>query len=225
MTGKTLVIGDIHGCYEELQDLLAKVPLTDDDEIIHIGDLMDRGPYPAEVAEFFMNTPNARSIRGNRDDKHISAYDGRNGVGYIRSRAYTRQQINDPDRYKAIVDYMRTLPLYLDLPAALLVHGYYDPALPLDQQDPNVLLGHTGEDRLYYSDLPWFKRYQGDKPIMVGHREYPVLHYQSKVYFIDTRCVYGGTLTGVLLPDFTVYSVPARADYYTDLLHRYPGQA
>jgi serine/threonine protein phosphatase 1 len=43
---QTLVIGDIHGCYDELQSLLDKVGLTDTDAIISIGDCIDRGPEP-----------------------------------------------------------------------------------------------------------------------------------------------------------------------------------
>ncbi|MEM6527533.1 MAG: metallophosphoesterase, partial [Chloroflexota bacterium] len=76
MSSKTLVIGDIHGCYDELQALLDTVPLTADDRIVHIGDMIDRGPYPEQVVDFFVKTPQATSIMGNREDKHIRAYDG-----------------------------------------------------------------------------------------------------------------------------------------------------
>jgi serine/threonine protein phosphatase 1 len=47
----TLIIGDIHGCYNELQDLLDKSGIGDDEPIIALGDLFDRGPYPLQVFE------------------------------------------------------------------------------------------------------------------------------------------------------------------------------
>lgn len=218
---RTLVIGDVHGCYDELRALLDIVPLTSDDHIIHIGDLVDRGPYPAQVVAFFRDTPNATSILGNRDDKHIRAFDGE--LDYDGTRTITREQFGDQDRYAAAVAYMRTLPLYIDLPDALLVHGYYEPGIAIAEQNRDVLLGHPkGEQRLLDNGYdPWYEYYDGEKPILFGHRDYPFLHYERRAYAIDTRCVYGGTLTGLLLPDFVFYAVPARDDHWQTLSTRY----
>ncbi len=221
-TTKTLVIGDIHGCYDELRDLLNKVPLTRDDHIVHIGDMVDRGPYPAEVVDFFRDTPNARSIMGNREDKHIRSHDG--DMQTNSTQEITRRQFGDDAHFAEAIAYFRTLPLYLDLPDALLVHGYYEPGVPIQQQDRNVLLGHPeGEDRLQQRGASdWVAHYDGDKPIVFGHRDYPFLHYQRRAWALDTRCVYGGTLTGLLLPAFTVYSVTARADHWQQVQQQYP---
>jgi serine/threonine protein phosphatase 1 len=215
---KTLVIGDIHGCYDELQALLDRVPLTSEDQIIHIGDLMDRGPHPEAVVTFFRETPNAHSIMGNRDDRHVRAYDG--DLDYTYSRAITRQyQFSSEADYIEAIEYLRDLPLYMDLPDALLVHGYYEPGIPIEDQDRNVLLGHPPGERRVGPD--WYQSYDGEKPLLIGHREYPFFRYQQKVYALDTRCVYGGMLTGVLLPDFTAYHVPARTDHWAALLAKY----
>ncbi len=46
---KVLIIGDIHGCYVELQDLLEEAELTQGDGIIALGDIVDRGPETPEV--------------------------------------------------------------------------------------------------------------------------------------------------------------------------------
>ncbi len=58
---KYLIIGDIHGCYEEMQQLLDKVGLNAEDQIIALGDIVDRGPDPASVFEFFRSNQKARS--------------------------------------------------------------------------------------------------------------------------------------------------------------------
>jgi len=52
----TLVIGDIHGCYQELQQLLDKAALTSADTIVALGDIVDRGPETPEVLRLFQNT-------------------------------------------------------------------------------------------------------------------------------------------------------------------------
>ena len=50
---RTIIIGDIHGCYDELIALLKKCERKPSDEVISIGDMVDRGPKPWEVVEFF----------------------------------------------------------------------------------------------------------------------------------------------------------------------------
>lgn len=70
---QTLVIGDIHGCFYELQALLDKSCLCDGDAIIAIGDMLDRGPETPQVVDFFLNTPIARAIMGNHERKHVRA--------------------------------------------------------------------------------------------------------------------------------------------------------
>ena len=64
---QTLVIGDIHGCYDELQSLLDKAGLTEDDSIISVGDCVDRGPHTPAVLRFFQENPKALLIMGNHE--------------------------------------------------------------------------------------------------------------------------------------------------------------
>lgn len=201
--------------------LLDVVPLTSDDHLIHIGDLLDRGPNPAQVVEFFQHTPNATSLLGNRDDKHLQVADGQLKNSGVRK--VTRHQFGDDDRYHAAIDYIRTLPTYIDHPDANLVHGYYEPSVPVQDQRADVLVGHRSghEHLLRIGADPFYVYYDQPKPLVIGHRPYPFLHYQRKVYMIDTRAVYGGTLTGLLLPDFTLYSVPARADHWLNTRRQY----
>lgn len=215
------VIGDIHGCYAELQDLLDKASLNSDDQIISIGDLIDRGDDSASVVQFFRDTPNASAIMGNHERKHIRWFDDQ--VEPAASQIITRKQITE-DIYPEVIGYMSDLPLYMDLPDALLVHGFYEPGIALEDQRETVLVGTmTGEEylRKRYS-WPWYERYDGDKPLIMGHRDYTekmqVLNYKDRVWGLDTRCVYGGTLTGLFLPDFKLISVPSRGDHWSAML-------
>lgn len=217
---KHFIIGDIHGCYQELLDLLDKAGLSSNDQIIAIGDLVDRGPQSAEALTFFQQTPNVCSILGNHERKHIRSFRGE--VEPADSQRITRAQIGEAD-YPAAVAYMDQIPRYLELPDAILVHGFYEPGVPLPEQQETVIVGTlTGERYLReHYRWPWYELYDGTKPLIVGHRDYTgamqPLIYRECVYGLDTRCCYGGSLTGLLLPDFKLISVPSRGDHWAAL--------
>ena len=70
-------------------------------------------------------------------------------------------------------------------------------------------------------DRPWYELYDGDKPLLVGHHNYsntdqPFI-YQDRVFGLDTDCVTGRALTGLLLPSFKIVSVPSRANYWAQI--------
>jgi serine/threonine protein phosphatase 1 len=223
MPGRTLVIGDIHGCYDEFRALLDKAGPTADDRVIAIGDLINRGPKSAEVLRFFREQthPGISSIMGNMEHKFLRAHRGETRPSV--SLMLTRWQIGP--ELDASVAYMEAMPPYLDLPEATLVHGYWEPGLPLEKQREEVLTGVAGDFFLDDSDQPWWALYDGPKPLIAGHRDWSGVMkpfvYQDRVWGIDTRCVYGGTLTGLWLPDFTLVSVPARRDHWLKFRKRY----
>lgn len=220
---QTLVIGDIHGCYDELQALLDKAGLTEGDAIVSVGDCVDRGPETPAVLDFFQKTPNAFLIMGNHERKHVRA--GRHEVKLAQSQKISKIQFGET--YPDALAFMNTLPLYLDLPDALVVHGYFEPRLPLSQQRSTVLCGTMGGDkhlRTVY-DRPWYELYDGEKPLLVGHHNYsdtdqPFV-YRDRVFGLDTDCVTGKALTGLLLPSFRFVSVPSRANHWAQVRQRY----
>jgi len=221
---QTLVIGDIHGCHYELQALLDKAGLTDTDTIISIGDCVDRGPETPETLSFFKERSNAKLIMGNHERKHVRA--SRHEVKLARSQQISKLQFGEayPDAFA----FMNELPIYLDLPQAILVHGYFEPGLPCEQQNPSVVCGTMGGERhlLTNYDRPWYELYDGGKPIVVGHKNYsgtsqPFV-YQDRVFGLDTSCVLGKALTGLLLPSFQFVSVPSRGNLWLQVSRNYP---
>ncbi len=220
---QTLVIGDIHGCYFELQALLDKAGLSNGDSIISLGDFVDRGPETPQVLEFFRQTPNARALMGNHERKHVRA--ARGEVKLAISQHISRQQIGDG--YQDAVSWMGNLPLFLELPDAILVHGYLEPGLPLSEQNPSVVCGTMGGDKILREryERPWYEYEHGDKPVIVGHYNYtdsdqPFI-YQDRIFGLDTDCVHGKTLTGLLLPSFQIISVPSRGDLWRQVRRTY----
>jgi hypothetical protein len=216
-----LVIGDIHGCYFELQALLDKAGLCEGDQIIAIGDMVDRGPETPQVVDFFKNTPEAAAIMGNHERKHIRA--ARHEVKLSISQHISQAQLRES--YPAALTWMSGLPLYLQLESAILVHGYFEPGIPLERQNPSVLCGTMGGDRILreHYDRPWYELYASDQPIIAGHYNYTHSNqpfvYRDQVYGIDTDCVTGKALTGILLPAFRFVSVPSRGNLWAQV-HR-----
>ena len=213
---QTLIIGDIHGCYAELQALLEKAGLADGDIIIAAGDIVDRGPETPQVLDFFRQTPGTRSVMGNHERKHVRY--ARHELKLAASQVISRQQFGKA--YTEAVSWMAELPLYIDLPEALIAHGYLEPGLLPSEQHPSVLCGTMGGDKILrerYSQ-PWYELYDGEKPVIVGHKNYnhteQPFNYKDKIFGLDTNCVNGKALTGLLLPSFEFVSVPSRGNLW-----------
>jgi len=75
---KNLVIGDIHGCYRELNDALHNADYQEGDRLIFLGDYIDRGPQSREVMEFLTSLKNPANVylRGNHEELLIKALGG-----------------------------------------------------------------------------------------------------------------------------------------------------
>jgi serine/threonine protein phosphatase 1 len=224
MARQLLIVGDIHGCYDELRALLDAAGVADDDEIIALGDIVDRGPASPQVLAFFRTRPMAQSIMGNHERKHVRSFRGE--IQPALSQRITRQQIGEAD-YPAAVAQMAAFATGLELPEAILVHAFWEPGVPLEHQRESVVVGTlSGEAYLARTyPRPWYELYDGDKPIVVGHLDYlrtgHPLVYRDRVYGLDTSCCRGGALTGLLLPAFRMVSVPSRADYWGEARHRH----
>jgi len=214
----TYIIGDIHGCYTELQELLRLIRVRPDDDIIALGDLFDRGPQPERVWAWLRDSPNVISLRGNHEQKHLLGAAGE--IDLPHAHLTTRQRIGV--EYDLMLSMAAEMPLYLDLGQALLVHGYYLPGVAPDDQPPQVLLGMDDDAAFGEDGQPWYEHYDRQQTLIVGHRDYtgqqrPFIHQtgQTRIFGLDTRCVYGGSLTALRLPDWRLFSVQAHHVYWT----------
>lgn len=214
---RTLVIGDIHGCWAELAALLDKAGPGAEDRILTVGDLVNRGPDSPRVLAFFRDTPNAQSLRGNHEERHLEALRGESPLGLAHELA--RLQWSEGD-YREACRYMAGLPRAEALADALVVHAYWEPGRPLARQRAEVLTGLPGGlERLWARhERPWYELYDGELPLIVGHLDYlqtgqPFVHAE-RVWALDTGCVRGGRLSALWLPDFKLVSVKAGARYW-----------
>ena len=204
-----------------------KAGLGEADRIISLGDCVDRGPDTPAVLQFFQERPHAQLLMGNHERKHVRA--SRHELNLARSQQISKIQFGEA--YPQALVYMSALPLYLDLAEALLAHGYFEPGLPPEQQSPQILCGTMGGDKHLCEryEQPWYELYDGNKPILVGHKNYagtdqPFV-YRDRVFGLDTDCVTGKSLTGLLLPSFRFVSVPSRVNHWLQLRRQYPTPA
>jgi HEAT repeats/Calcineurin-like phosphoesterase len=222
---RKLIIGDIHGCYDELTRLVEKACLDRDDEIIALGDIVDRGPDTMRVIDFFNYRTHARSIMGNHEHKHILSSD--RVIQPDPAQQITFDQFTPWGWYGKFIDTIRSYPLYLDMPEALLIHGAFEPGVPITNQKKNVLLGtRNGEAYLRkHYDKPWYELYDGEKPIIAGHRDYSgkgePLVVGDRIFLMDSGCCYGKYLSAVLLPGFQIIRVKSRKNYWGVIKQRF----
>jgi serine/threonine protein phosphatase 1 len=207
---KTFIIGDIHGCHRELMELLDRAGIVEDDLVVSVGDLVDRGPDPGAVLDFFRAREKSVVIMGNHERKHVRRV-------YSYSQQVTKEQLGS--RYEDHVAWMATLPYHYERPDVRVVHYGLFPGVPLADVPEDVRAGTTsGEARLRerFGDGHWYDAYEDDTPVVFGHHVVgpEPLVVRDRIFGIDTGCCHGLTLTGLLLPERRLVSVPAREDHW-----------
>lgn len=216
MTRQTLIIGDVHGCSEELDDLLAESGWTEEDDLVFVGDLVAKGPDSLGVVRRARRLK-ARAVRGNHDQHCLLWWEAKRAGQPLPALRRTHQQVAD-QLEEEDWRWLAALPLWLELPEhdTLVVHAGLIPDLPLDEQDPydlmnmrSVLDDGTGS-RDYDEGTPWATLWPGPRLVVFGHDAVRGLQRHPHAFGLDTGCVYGGWLTGLWLPHRDLVAVPAR---------------
>jgi hypothetical protein len=220
---RTIVIGDLHGCYQEALSLLEKLEVTATDRVIFTGDLVDRGPNPRECVELAMQH---ECILGNHEEKHLhyQKYYNAGSTDILPDHQRTRSQLA-PQHY----DYFKSLPLYIRLPEykAVVVHAGVYPGFSIENQPASLLL-HGQCIKPSQSGTPSFKSYwpskapadtrfwvhfwRGPERVIFGHTVLDKPLVSKYAVGIDTGAVFGRRLTAIVLPDWEIVSVPAHVD-------------
>lgn len=224
------VIGDVHGCAEELQLLLDEANANDDDTLkIFAGDMVNKGPDSPRVLQM-MQAMTHFAVRGNNEEAVLRE---------CRSRDENRSY-RFPDKYKWIeklrgddIRYMENLPYSLLLPSlnSIVVHAGLVPGKPLLAQQPidmvsmrNLVVGdyfdEGGIQAVSEVDVgtAWAPLWPGPQHVYFGHDAMRKLQRHPYATGLDTGCVYGGQLTGIFIHGERkgeVISILAKASYKT----------
>lgn len=204
---RTFAIGDIHGCLDKLEDLLAKIEPLPDDTLIFLGDYIDRGENPAAVIDRLFALATATPcifLRGNHEDMLLNYLEwGTNRDLYLANGGDTTMHAYTGERCVSHTRLARSLPhdhrvfyerlrWYYEDENYIYVHAGLKPGVPLDRQDRTDLVWIR--DEFIYAPTGM------DKKIIFAHTPLrrPLVH-PDKIG-IDTGAVYGGCLTAIELP-------------------------
>lgn len=124
---RKLIIGDIHGEYDKLREVLQKANFNKYDLLYSVGDFCDRGDKNLEVLEFLMSLDNFRAVRGNHDVwlyNYLLQYPSRIWIEY-NGGYKTFNQIHElPDEKKEnILNWLRKIPRAIYEEDFMIVHG------------------------------------------------------------------------------------------------------
>jgi serine/threonine protein phosphatase 1 len=206
---RTVVVGDIHGCYGELLDLMDRVGPADGDRVISVGDLVTKGPSNVAVVDFFRASKNRSAIIGNHERVLLQKFRG----NHVKLETHHAEVIAEfGDRFGEYMEWVAALPPYVDLRDSLVVHAGLRPGRSLAEQDIEDL---TEIRQVVIGDkqIPWFDAYNGNQTVIFGHWVFTEPLVKRNAIGIDTGCVYGGRLTACVLPERHLVSVPARRAY------------
>jgi len=236
-TGPFDIIGDIHGCYDELCTLLDKLGYSVDKvnctavppegrKAIFLGDLCDRGPKNVEVLRLVMNMVQsgaAYCIAGNHDAKLLKHLRGAK-VQLTHGLDKTVEQLNAQSE-----EFVAGVKTFID---GLISHYVFDGG--------KLVVAHAGLKEKYqgrgsgrvrdfclYGDttgetdeyglpvrLPWANEYRGKAMVVYGHTPTPDVEAINNTFCIDTGCVFGGKLTAFRYPEKETVQVDAEREYY-----------
>jgi hypothetical protein len=209
---RTVVIGDIHGCYDELSELLDKIELGPDDRAIAVGDLIVKGKKSREVLDLFSEDKRLSAVIGNHDRALLDYWNGE-PIRLKKAQEKTRAELEpDRERYRA---YLSSLPLMIDLGTHVIVHAGVRPGVALEAQSAEDLTGlrTLGVDRTSRKGTPWYEVYEGEKTVLFGHWPAREPRRGKCAIGLDTGCVYGYQLTAYVIETNQFFSVRARRAY------------
>lgn len=238
-TGPFDIIGDIHGCADELEALLEKlgyavswsgknVSITPPvgRRAIFVGDLVDRGPRSPDVlriVKHMVESGSAFAVVGNHDDKLKRYLSGKN-VKQTHGLAETIDQFEGEtaEFAKEMCDWLDSLISHFVFDEGKLVVAHAGLKEEMHGRASGAIRSFCmyGETSGEIDDfgLPvrynWAAGYKGKAKVVYGHTPVIEANWVNGTICIDTGCCFGGKLTALRYPEMELVSVPAAKVYY-----------
>ena len=236
------IIGDVHGCYDELCQLLTRLGYGWDERdgrrvLVHwqgrraifLGDLVDRGPQIPDVLRLVMDMVAAgvaQCVQGNHESRLLRKLNGRE-VKLTHGLVETLAQIDavpQPERGAFVAevrDFLDGLRSHLWLDDGKLVVAHAGLKEEMHGRGSGAvrsfaLYGETTGETDEFG-LPvrfnWAAEYRGKALVVYGHVPTPTAEWVNRTICIDTGCVFGGRLTGLRYPELELVDVPSARAY------------
>jgi protein phosphatase len=238
------IIGDVHGCFDELRALLAKLGYQvtevngdaasphyeaqhpEGRKVVFLGDLVDRGPRIPDVLRLTMSMVEsgaALCVPGNHDIKLMRKLNGRD-VRITHGLAESLDQLErePPELKERVAAFVDKLVSHYVLDEGRLVVAHAGLKEELQGRGSGkvrdfALFGETTGETDEFG-LPvrynWAAEYRGKAMVVYGHTPVPEPEWLNRTICIDTGCVFGGKLTALRYPEKELVSVSALQTYY-----------
>ncbi|HEY0018184.1 MAG TPA: polynucleotide kinase-phosphatase [Longimicrobium sp.] len=229
------VVGDVHGCGDELDALLDALGYVPGDDgvrrhpdgrkAVFVGDLVDRGPRIVHVLRTVMamvQAGSALAVPGNHDVKLVRALRGRDvRITHGLDRSLAELEGEAPDFRTAVAEFLDKLVSHYVLDGGALVVAHAGLREELQGRGSGAvrefaLYGETTGETDEFG-LPvrhnWAAEYRGRATVVYGHTPVPGPEWLNRTINVDTGCVFGGRLTALRWPERELVSVPAAHTY------------
>jgi calcineurin-like phosphoesterase family protein len=214
------VVGDIHGCVDELRRLMENLPLAEGDRVVFLGDYIDRGPDSAGVVSYLLSMRKQFNkiefvfLKGNHEDMFLSylGLPGEHGdmflinggkatlasYGLVTERVPSQQAL--PAVPKEHLTFYETLENYHLMDSFLCVHAGIHPLKPLAEQ--------TDEEFFWIRNAFIYSSHRLPYTVLFGHTPQPTVFYDLPYKVgLDTGLVYGNMLTCLDVDEKVLYQI------------------
>ncbi|HWX53473.1 MAG TPA: polynucleotide kinase-phosphatase [Verrucomicrobiae bacterium] len=233
------IVGDIHGCFDEMCGLLQKLGYlieTKDGaysatppngrKLIFVGDLVDRGPGIPDVLKLAMSAVDAGTalcVPGNHDIKLLRKLKGRDvQITHGLADSIAQLEKESPEFKQRVSKFIDNLVSHYVLDGGNLVVAHAGMKAEMQGRGSGkvrefALYGETTGETDEFG-LPvrynWAADYRGHAMVVYGHTPVADPEWLNRTINIDTGCVFGGRLTALRYPERELVSVPALRTYY-----------
>ena len=214
------VIGDIHGCGWELFRLVERLPLARGDDVVFLGDYIDRGPNSREVVSYLLSLRNDQEqvrfvfLKGNHEDMLLSylglgghygdMFLANGGKPTLASYEIEPDKLTREDALSAIppdhLSFFRGLSNHYLMDSYLCVHAGINPQKPWDEQ--------TEEELLWIRNAFIYRSHALPQTVLFGHTPQPTVFYDLPYKVgLDTGLVYGNMLTCLEVDEKVLFQI------------------
>lgn len=233
------IIGDVHGCTDELETLLERlgyrvrkaaqqftIAPPAGRRVVFLGDLVDRGPRIADalrIAATMVAEGSALCVLGNHEAKLIKWLHGRDvTLRFGLAKSVEQLGAESPAFRTQMRHFLESLASHyvLDQGGLVVAHAGLREAMHNRESGAVLSFALYGETSGENDDFgfpiraDWARDYRGAAMVVYGHTPMREAEWRNNTICVDTGCVFGGKLTALRYPENELVSVNAARAYY-----------